>query len=150
MKKYKFKLEAILKMRKLKEEQCKAEIGRLQILINNFKEQIDVHNKGIDEAYASQETSLSNGIDGQGLQFFPYFVSGKNAHIGYLNTEISSLEEKVKTKFNELKQLRANLKLIENMKEKDHAKYKKQLTKKQFEAMEENVQNWKISQKKVI
>ena len=73
MKKYKFKLEAILKMRKLKEEQCKAEIGRLQILINNFKEQIDAHNKGIDEAYASQETSLTNGIDGQSLQFFPYF-----------------------------------------------------------------------------
>ena len=30
MKKFKFKLEALLKMRKLKEDQCKMEIGRLQ------------------------------------------------------------------------------------------------------------------------
>ncbi len=143
MKGYKFKLEAVLKVRKLKEEQCKMEIGKLQIRITNFKEQIVRHEDGIKEAYHSQEVGLKEGMTGQDLHFYPYFFSGKTAHIDALQREIHILTDKVNEKYEELKLYRAELKVIEKMKEKDKVQYKKKLNKRQFEELEEQVQNWK-------
>ena len=147
MKGYKFKLDAVLKIRKLKEEQCKMEIGRIQVRINLLKSEISKHNVGIEHAYESQEESLKDGLTGQELQFHPYFVSGKRAHIGYLENEIRDLTHDVNQKFDELKQLRANVKVIDEMKEKDKLKYKKAYQKKQDEVIEEQVQNWRMSMK---
>ena len=143
MKGYKFKLEPVLKIRKMKEEQCKAEIGKLQVLITKWRTEISRHDAGIKEAYESQEVGLKDGMNGQAIQFYPYFISGKQAHISQIKTEIGLLEEQVKAKFHELKSLRADLKVIEKMKEKDQTKYKKDLNKRQFQEMEEQVQNWK-------
>lgn len=145
MKGYKFKLEAVLKIRKLKEEQCKMEIGRIQVKINSYKEQIEQHQDGIKQAYESNEQALAGGMNGQELRFHTFFVSGKRAHIEKINSEIQMLTSQVNEKFNELKYLRADSKVIDNMKEKDRTKYKKALQKKQFEEMEEQVQNWKQS-----
>ena len=36
--KFKFKLEAVLKMRKIREDQCKMEIGRIQVEIQEIKD----------------------------------------------------------------------------------------------------------------
>ncbi len=147
MKGYKFKLDPVLKIRKLKEDRCKMDIGRLQVQITELKRQLQEHSKGIDEAYKSQEVGLKDGMSGQSIQFYPYFISGKTAHIDFINNEIGRLNEQVQEKFNQLKQLRANVKVVEKMKEKDKTKYRKNLEKKQFEEIEENVQNWKQSLK---
>lgn len=77
MKKFKFRLEAILKIRKLKEEQCKLEIGRLQVQINNIDNEINQHHKGIQQSYESHEQGLDSGIIGRELHFHPYFIQGK-------------------------------------------------------------------------
>lgn len=143
MKKYKFKLEAILKVRKLKEEKCKMEIGRLQVEINNLKNELDKHNSGIDDSYLSQEKGLADGMNGHELRFHPYFVAGKKAHIDQITAQINMLQSDVEKKYDELKFLRADVKVIEEMKEKDKVKYKKALEKKQFAEIEEQVQNWK-------
>lgn len=148
MKKYKYKLEALLKIRKLKEERCKMEIGRFQVKIKEIEDQITKHNSGIDEAYDLQEKSLASGIEGLEVRFHPYFVQGKRSHIEALQNEKSRLEHYVKQLFAQLAQLRANVKVLEKMKEKDKRNYKKQLDKKMNERIEEQVQNWRMTLQK--
>lgn len=142
MKKYKFKLDPLLKIRKLKEEQCKMEIGRCQVKIRELKEQIQAHDNSIDEAYESQEEALDKGIEGQAIQFYPYFVSGKTAHIKILEGEVEQIQKQVDRKFQELSRLRANVKVIEKMKHKDRVNYKRELNKKLESDLEESNQNW--------
>ena len=143
MKKYKFKLEPVLKIRKVKEEQCKMEIGRIQVQIRTIKAEIEKHREGINQSYETSEKELKKGLFGQELRFHPYFVSGKNAHINRLQRELENLDVEIKAKYEELSHLRANVKVIEKMKEKDKIKYKKQLDKKIFEEIEEQTQNWR-------
>ena len=130
MKKHKFKLEALLKMRKLKEEACKMEIGRIQVQISEKEEQVSEHNKGIRTAFEGQEEALKTGVTGQELRFHPFFVDGKRAHINFILGEIKELSELRDQKFNELKHLRADVKVIDEMKTKDALSFKKNREKK--------------------
>ena len=143
MKGFKFKLEAVLKMRKLKEEQCKMLIGRIQVRIQELQGYLVEHNKGIDLSYESQEEALAGGLNGQELQFHPFFVSGKMAHIKIIEDEIKTLQAQAQEMYNELAQLRAQVKVIDEMKEEKRKKYKKEYEKKQFAEIEEQVQNWR-------
>lgn len=143
MKGFKFKLEAVLKIRRLKEEQCKMQIGQIQVRIAELKGYLAEHEKGIDKAYADQEASLSGGMSGQEIQFHPFFVKGKRAHMNHINKEISDLTKAAEEKYAELAKLRAEVKVIDDMKEKQMKQYKKQLEKKQFAEIEEQVQNWR-------
>ncbi len=142
MKKYKFKLEPLLKIRKLHEEKCKMEIGRLRVQITNLKNEIVKHREDIQEIYDFQEMALAEGISAQELSMHPYFVDGKKANIELLQREIRDLEEEVDEKFQELIQLRADVKVVEKMKEKDYTNFKKDIKKKEFNNIEELNQNW--------
>lgn len=143
MKKYKFKLDALLKIRKIREDQCKMEIGRIQVQITNLKNEVEKHNAGISEAYVLQEKSLESGATGLENRFHPYFVEGKRAHINKLEEQIEELEYRVQKFFQILSKLRADVKVIEEMKEKDKTEYKKQLNKKIHEDIEEQNMNWR-------
>jgi flagellar FliJ protein len=143
MKGYKFKLEALLKIRKLREEECKTEIGRLQVQITQLRNRIGEHDRGIDEAYDAQEIALSEGAQGQEVTFYPYFVEGNRASIRDIKQEIQVLEERVRELFVELNKFRADVKVIEKMKDKDMTKFKKEKIKKEHQDLEEQVQNWK-------
>lgn len=145
MKGFKFKLDAVLKIRKLKEEQCKMAIGRIQVRIRELEGYKRNHNVGIEQAYADQEKGLEEGMTGRELQFHPFFVGGKKAHINQIDNEIQGLEDEVAELYESLKQLRADVKVIDEMKEKEKTKYKKKITKKQFEELEEQNQNWRIA-----
>lgn len=145
MKKYKFKLEALLKIRKLKEETCKMEIGRIQVAITDLENEIVVHNQGIKEAFEDQEAALKAGMSGQELKFHPFFVQGKRANIKKIEGEIERLERLREKKLEELKYLRADVKVIDQMKEKDKLAHKKKVQKKQFNEIEEQIQNWKLT-----
>lgn len=145
---YKYKLEALLKIRKLKEERCKMDIGRIQVRIRELDQEIANHNSGIDEAYELQEKSMQTGANGMEARFHPYFVEGKRAHIDGLTAQKTRLEYHVQQKFKELADLRANVKVLDKMKEKDHKSYKKNLEKKMHETIEEQVQNWRMATSK--
>ena len=142
MKKYKFKLEALLKMRKLKEDQCKMEIGRLQNRKNELENEIHNQNAGIDEAYESQEVSAKAGASGLDMRFYPYFVEGKKAAIHQIQVEIKEIDENLSHKFEELKTMRANVKVLEEMREKNKKAHKKMADKLMHQKIEEQVMNW--------
>lgn len=143
MKGHKFKLEALLKIRRLKEDQCKMEIGRIQVQIANLEQKVSDHHQNIDQAYGSQEKVLEDGATGQELTFFPYMFEGNKASIERLQQEINVLKDKVSSLYLDLNKFRADVKVIEKMKEKDLLQYKKQREKKEFEILEEQIQNWK-------
>ena len=143
MKGFKFKLEAVLKIRKLKEDQCKMQIGQIQVRMSELRAFLKQHNLGIDKAYADQEQALTGGMSGQELQFHPFYVSGKRAHIDHINKEMDDLNKVVEIKYQQLAKLRAEVKVIDEMKEDQRKKYKKEVEKKQFAEIEEQVQNWR-------
>ena len=142
-KKYKFKLEALLKMRKIREDQCKMEIGRIQVEIGKIKSQINEQSDGISEAYELQERSLQGGATGLETRFHPYFVQGKRDHILILERSMKDLEDRLARMYQILTQFRADVKLVEQMKEKDKTAHKKASDKKMYAEIEEQIQNWK-------
>jgi flagellar export protein FliJ len=147
MKGYKFNLETLLRIRKIKEDLCKQEIGRLQIQKKEYEETLKKFSHELDEMYDAQEQTLEEGASGQQSRFFPFFFEGKRAHVDVINKELTQLEEHIAIKFKELSQHRANVKVLEKMKEKDKYQYKRKLEKKQAQEVEENVQNWKLALK---
>ena len=142
MKGYKFKLEALLKIRKIKEDKCKHEIGRMQIELANLKQQIVDHDQGIELAYSDQEQSMQRGMEGREASFYPYFIQNKRENIKQLEQMVESVQDAIAKKFKELAQLRADVKVIEKMKEKDFEKAKKVYQKKQDQKVEELVRMW--------
>lgn len=142
MKGFKFKLDALLKVRKLKEDKCKMEIGRLQVARKQRLDNIDNQNLGISKAYGDQEASIAKGVTGLDLKFYPYFVQGKRANIQILKSEIRNLDFQIEQKYKELAKLRADVKVLDSMKEKHQEEYKKQLNKKRDQDLEEQVQIW--------
>jgi flagellar export protein FliJ len=147
MKKFSFKLEAILKVRQIKEDQCKMQMGRIQVEINHLKNQIEVINQGVAKAYDSQEGFLNSGTSGQQIRFYPYFVEGNRNQIKHLQYEISVLEQELSEKQTELARLRGDVKIIENMKEKEFQKFKKEYNKQQELKIEEQILMWNASDK---
>lgn len=142
MKGFKFKLDALLKVRKLKEDQCKMEIGRLQVQKQEKIEEIKRQNLGIDKAYGDQESSVTKGATGLDLRFYPYYMQGKRTNIRLLEQEIEMLEREIAQKNKELIEHRANVKVLDSMKEKHKEQYKKALNKKIDNEIQEQVQNW--------
>jgi flagellar export protein FliJ len=140
---FKFKLEAVLKMRRLKEDQCKMEIGRIQIRIRTLQGFLDEQGRSIGESYDAQEQALGGGMDGREIQFHPFFVSGKRANMDQIRAEMKTLDAEVKEKYQDLAKLRAQVKVIDEMKTDQKSKHRKHIQKKQFAEIEEQVQNWK-------
>lgn len=148
MKKYKFKLEALLKMRKLEEEQCKMRIGRIQTKKSELLESIKRESEGIDEAYVSQEASIRQGASGLDLRFYPYFMQGKRAATKKLEEQVSQLDELLAEAYTMLKELRGNTKVLEEMKDKDKKAHKKKTDKEMHQKIEEQVMIWSHSRER--
>lgn len=142
MKGFKFKLSPLLKIRKLKEDQCKMEIGKLQKKLKELHDELQNQHTGISSAYRDLENTVENGATGLDLKFYPYFVQGKRTNIKILESKMNALDNAIKEKFQELAKLRADVKVIESMKEKHLESYKKEYNKKLDESLEEQVLSW--------
>lgn len=139
MKGFKFKLEALLKIRRLNEEECKQRIGRTQVEITRLKKIISQNDIDVAEVYEAQENLLSGGVSGQQVKFFPLFLEGKKAHNDKVFSQIRDMEEKLQEQFKELNELRASVKVLEKLEEKDKEAFKKQRDKKMYENIEEQI-----------
>lgn len=142
MKGHKFKLEAVLKLRKIKEDVCAMELGKIQLQINNLKQFKTDHLEDIKNAYGEQETNLKDSMNVLELQKKQMLITGKREHISRIDESLEILNERLETKIQELAKLKGDVKVISNMKEKSIKKYKKELNKKMNESLEEQTQNW--------
>jgi flagellar FliJ protein len=139
MQKFKFKLEAVLKMREFKEKKIKIELGEILKEISLVEEKIALANKAIDETYEAQETFMSDPSAGRMLQFFPYFIQGKKEEIKNSDNLMWALKKKYDAKILELATSRGEVKVMENFKDKKKGEWTKEYNKKQQEAIDELV-----------
>lgn len=150
MKKYQFRLDPILKLRKFKEETCRMELGQLLNELHRIINQLQYDQEQIDQYYKIQEGSLSQngGMTAAQIQTFPVLIAGKERNIELLKNALKKQEELVEEKKKELALLRGELKVVESMKEKDFNKYKKELNKEIDSKVEEQTQNWLLHRNK--
>lgn len=142
MKKYVFRLEAVLKLRKLKEENCRMELGQLILYLNKIEDQISHEKSEINKYYEIQEGALKYGAKGSQINAFPMLIEAKDQNINLLERDKKKQEGLIADKKMELAQLRGDLKVMENLKEKDFQEYRKALNKEIDQKVEEQTQNW--------
>ncbi|MBL7665759.1 MAG: flagellar FliJ family protein [Bacteriovoracaceae bacterium] len=142
MKKFKFKLEALLKLREFKEDKCKIEMGKIQKHIAACESQIEREKNEINEAYIAQRKMLERGMAGRETQFIPTLVRGKEAKIVLLKKEIERKKIELQEKQAELIMLRADVKVMTKLKEKEQKAFKHAMMKKDDMAREELVNIW--------
>ncbi|MBA2404353.1 MAG: flagellar export protein FliJ [Bdellovibrionales bacterium] len=142
MKAYIFRLDPVLKVRKLKEETCRMELGRLITELDRINNQLSHDRKEVDNYFTIQEAALKSGVRGDQVQAFPMLVAGKDRNIQLLERDRKLQEEQIEIKKHELAVLRGELKVIENLKEKDYTEYRKAVNKETDQKVEEQTQNW--------
>jgi flagellar FliJ protein len=148
MKKYSFRLEPVLKLRKLKEENCRMELGQLLTELNRIIDQLAHDRKEIDTYYQIQEGSLKIGMTGGQLQAFPMLVAGKNRNIELLEIQKKRQEDRVEAKKQELAQVKGDLKVMDNLKQKGFDEWRKATNKEIDQKVEEQTQNWLAAKEK--
>ncbi len=136
-KKFKFKLEGLMKIRKFKEEQLKVELGKINQEIMVVKNRIAELKTHIKDAYASQEVTLKSQSDGQLARFFPYFIQAKREDIKNQENLLYSLEKKFEKKLKEVSKAMGETKIIDGMKKDQKEKWKKENDKKEQEKIDE-------------
>ncbi len=137
MQKFKFKLDALLKVREFKEKKVKIELGELLKEISTVEEKIELANLAIDETYEAQETFMRDPSAGQMLQFFPNFIKGKKEDIKNKENLLWALKKKYDAKIIELAVARGQVKVMENFKDKKKGEWTKERNKKEQEGIDE-------------
>lgn len=137
MKKYKYKLEALVKLKKFKEATLRSELGRINREIGNVQEELKKLESNIDMTYIDQESVLASEASGQLAQFYPYYIQGQREEIKNKENLLYSLRTKYKKKMEELSLAMNETKVVNKMKDKDFEEYKKIVRKKEEEKIEE-------------
>lgn len=137
MEKYKYKLEALLKLRKFKESALKVELGRINQEVASVKKSIEKLKDNINSTYKDQEVILSDATSGQMAQFYPRYIQSQREDIKNKENLLYSLQKKYEAKLREVSLAMGESKIITNMKEDDYKKYKNKIEKKQHENREE-------------
>lgn len=148
MKRFQFKLEAVLKLRKFKEETCRNELGFMNRELEAIIARIQHEHDEISRYFQIQESSLKSGAVAGKLQTIPAIVAAKDKTIKLLEANRRRQEEAIVEKKEELAILRGELKVIENLKEKDLTEWKKAYNKEVDQTVEEQTQNWLLHRDK--
>ncbi|MBL6989312.1 MAG: flagellar FliJ family protein [Bacteriovoracaceae bacterium] len=137
MKKFKFKLESLKKMRELKEKQIKIELGKIVKQTYDVKVEIQKLERDIEIGYESQEGLVTKTVGARFIGFYPLYIEGIKAKIKTKNDELSLLEKEYELKVEQLKQARGKVKVLERFEEKEFAHYKKESKKKELMTIED-------------
>lgn len=138
MKKFDFKLKGVLKVREAREKVVKSELGVILRQIHLLQDEIEQLNNDITEAYQSQEKLMEQAIDAQFLNFYPFYIKGKKQHIEVNESKIFGLNKQYQEKLEELHKAKADVHVIETLKEKAETKHKKEVDKKLQEILDES------------
>lgn len=118
------------------------ELGQLMTHLNKIEDQLKHERQEIDTYFKIQEASLRTGVRGDQVQAFPMLVAAKEKNIQLLLRDKDQQEKLIEQKRQELATLRGELKVIENLKEKDFETYRKAVNKEIDQKVEEQTQNW--------
>ncbi len=150
IKKYAFKLEAVLKLRKLNEENCRMALGALMLEMQKYDNQIEYEKLQIDNYYKMQEDLLKTGMGGGQLRLIPDMIAAKTKNIQLLNRDKRKQQHLIDEKKQELAVVKGELKVMENLKEKDFQEYKRLTNKEIDQKVEEQTQLWLANKKQEL
>jgi len=136
-KKFKFKLEGLLKVREFKEKKIKLELGEIlkEIEATNAKIAKDIQD--IEDSYDAQEEFLAQPTSGQMAQFFPQFIGAKKEDLKAQENILAALKRSYDAKVQELAHAKGEVKVLDNLKEKHSTEHKKETEKKLQESIDE-------------
>jgi flagellar export protein FliJ len=137
-----YKLEAVLKIRRSNEEKARIELGYIQQLVDQKLQEILNEQAEIELLTTSREKELSAGVKGFELHLYPMYIQAKNNKMKLLNRDMRDLKLALSEAQERWFQSRADVKVLEKLREKELLLYKKNLGKKQDQALEEEVRIW--------
>ncbi len=118
------------------------ELGQLIRELSRIENQINFDKNDIENFYKIQENSLTSGMNGGQLQAFPLLIAAKSENIKRLEKAVIRQEQLIADKKVELAKLKGDLKVMENLKQKDYDEYRKDVNKQIDQKVEEQTQNW--------
>lgn len=142
---FQYKLEAVLKIRRFNEEKARVELGYIQQLVDQKKQEIEKEKNDIELLTTSREKELSMGIKGYELHLYPMYIQAKNNKMKQLNRDLRDLNFALSEAQEKWYKTRADVKVLEKLREKELQQYKKDMNKKQDNALEEEVRIWLAS-----
>ena len=137
MKKFNFKLEGLLKLRRFKENEIKIEIGKILKKISHLQDYIAELKQNIDQTYKTQEEYFETETSGSAAKFFPEYIEAKKEEIKQKERELSEWQKKYQEKLLEMNMARGEVKVIEKMKEKKFQDHKRKEQKKLDQDLED-------------
>lgn len=123
MKKYKFKLEVFLKMKKWKEKEIKQEMVEIISEIESCEEKIKKAEREISMSHNSEGEFLKKGTEFRMITFFANFSQAKRIEIENQKRTIKILEKKRKEINDRLVEKMNEVDVIEEMREKDYSNF---------------------------
>ncbi len=118
------------------------ELGQLVTQLDRIEDQLQRDRDEIGSYYQIQDGGLRTGLSGRQLQAFPMLIAAKEQNIRLLEGDRKKQEEMITQKRQELAHLRGDLKVMENLREKDFDAYKRALRKDIDQKVEEQTQIW--------
>ena len=136
---FKFKLEPVLRLRELREEEVKNELGQVIGKINTLLESIGKYKAEIQYYFNRYEQSESNrGEMTSGLrQYMPEFLISHYDKIKKCKSEIQELEKSKGELIKKLASAKGQVEIFSKLKEKKYHEFKKAYTTKLVNEIEE-------------
>ncbi|MCK5072373.1 MAG: flagellar FliJ family protein [Bacteriovoracaceae bacterium] len=125
MKKFNFKLQGLQRFRAFKEDKIKIELGEIVSRMNNLKGDNARLDKDIGEAFENQNKLVSEMVGGSILHFFQYYINGKRETIRENKEKLKQLRVEYEEKTVELSQAMGEVKVIDSIRKRNYAEYKK-------------------------
>lgn len=137
--KFKFRLQPVLKLKEIREQEIKNSLGRIvkeieskNIRLNELKDDIQFYFDKYENAEINKEKMLA------GLRsYMPEFLTSHYEKIKNITQEIISLDFEKNKLINSLAMAKSQTKIFSNLKEKKFNEYKVQLNKKMEQEIEE-------------
>jgi flagellar FliJ protein len=130
MKKMKFRLEHVLRLREFDEKKAKLELGNVLGRISAANLEIEEANKQIRASNSEFNEFLSETRKVLDIRIFPYIMEGLKIKIDKLKKDLVILDKELEIKKNNLKIAESKLKVVEKLKEKQYERFKKEEDKK--------------------
>ena len=138
-KKFNFKLLPLLKLRKFKENQVLTELASYNDKIITLENMLSSIDKSMDEFHDYVNKGDSSGsLDSSLVKYYSDFVTARSAKRAQLRTKVKNLEGERSEVLLRLNKAKSDIKVIENLMEKEKEKFKKMVEKKEQEEIEEN------------
>ena len=139
MKKFQFKLKALLTYREHIEKMAKEEVAKVQLEINNCVESICKYENRIHLNELAFEKKIGEGISAEEHSFYMAHLKGLKIKIAAERELLEKLEIILHNKQEELTKKSVSRKVIENLKEKKKTEYYDYLDKQAMKEADEMV-----------